>query len=182
MEPVSNSTDNKETSGKETPDVNTPKEKPSEKAPGKTILADEKHYYEIATAVFNSPTGAQVQRHSDIINHKAAAALTHISIMIAVSIGGALSPPENPDSLTNIFIYLETLGYITLAMIALFGALITPPQSFAGYEQAKIEPALERFIAIVRRRRISLRTSIYGAYVITPALMITLALKFFWRT
>jgi hypothetical protein len=52
----------------------------------KTPLEDEFRYHEIITEIYNHhPVGRQAIRLIDIINTKASALLTHVSIMLAVS-------------------------------------------------------------------------------------------------
>jgi hypothetical protein len=54
----------------------------------KTPLEDEFRYHEIITEIYNHhPVGRQAIRLIDIINTKASALLTHVSIMLAVSTG-----------------------------------------------------------------------------------------------
>ncbi len=100
-----------------------------------TIQDNEQNYYTIAAETGLNPRCFQVQRHSDIINHKIAALLIHISVMTAISMGVYLSSDSN--SVIRTLTFLETLGYIILSMFALFGVFVTGPADFLGDEKEK---------------------------------------------
>jgi hypothetical protein len=142
----------------------------------KSTIDRELEYYKIVQDFSEEPGGEQLLRHVDVINLKTASVLTHLSIMIGTSVGIFLFFLEKSGvNVITVLIFCELLGYVALTMFALVGSMITTPRSFSGHEQ----DAIRRFAAIVWRRRFALLTSIYGAYVTTIALMITLILKMF---
>lgn len=141
----------------------------------RTALERELEYYRMVRRMEEEePIARQIFRHIDIINQKAASVLTHLSIMVAISLGIFLfSFSRSGAGYVNIVIFLEIIGYIALTLSALAGALITDRRSFSGFEE---EP-LNRLVAIARFRRIALLVSVHGAYALTIALMVTLSMK-----
>lgn len=141
-------------------------------------LKRELHYYEVVSELGDTPVGEQLMRHIDVINLKAAAVLTHLSIMVAVSVGiFAFWFEKGAKDLISFFMLCEILGYIGLTLFALIGAMITNPESFMRHGK---DSPLKHLIAIVRFRRISLLVSIYGTFFMTIVLIFTLSAKVFF--
>ena len=139
----------------------------------------EKQYYELVTTMVAAhPTCSQVLRLGDILNTKASALLTHVSVMIAVStalFGVAYNLPSEKLSNKNtvlFFLSLEVLLYLFTTILVLFAVTITGPHKFGIYTPAPLptsisnsdlENAFDNLISIIRGRRLCYRT----AHIIT---------------
>jgi hypothetical protein len=139
----------------------------------RTLQREEKYYKIVKQIVDETPYGEQLIRHLDILNYKSAAALTHLSIMIATSVGififwSSRAPGRISEDITLLSLLAEIVGYVVLTCFALFACLITGP---SAYEEADSHTA--RLMGIIRRRRIALLVSIYGTYLLTLALVAT---------
>jgi hypothetical protein len=141
----------------------------------RTLQREEKYYKIVKQILDETPYGEQLIRHLDILNYKSAAALTHLSIMIATSAGififwNSRAPGRIDEDIILLSLLAEIVGYIVLTCFALFACLITGP---SAYKEADSHAARLKLMGIIRRRRIALLVSIYGTYLLTLALVAT---------
>lgn len=101
-------------------------------------LRTEAYYYKLVTKMAQHRLAEQVLRLGDILNTKAAALLTHVSIMIGVStaiLALTLKPkgPPFPPSYRVVVsaLSVEIILYLITTLLALYAVRITGPKTFA---------------------------------------------------
>lgn len=126
-----------------------------------TLTKDEQQYITKVAEVEASPLGALMFRLADGLNSKAAALLTHVSIMIAVSsvlFSYSLSPSFKRDlpPFVSDLLLCEIVIYSLTSLLCLYAVQMTGPGTF----HADKGRPLDRLLIIVRRRRKAYRAAL----------------------
>ena len=124
-------------------------------------IEDELHYIDRVAEIESSRLGAQTFRMADRLNSKAAALLTHVSIMIAVSsvlFSFSLNTPTLRDvpPIIGALLLCEIVTYSLTSLLCLYAVQMTGPSSF----RAEDKRPLDRLLLIVRRRRKAYRVAL----------------------
>jgi hypothetical protein len=79
-------------------------------------IEDERSYFEAIVKISSLPNGVQMLRHTDIINAKASAVMTHVSLMLAVCVGLFIGfdlhkPNGQFEKIITLLMFVELLSY-----------------------------------------------------------------------
>lgn len=137
------------------------------------MLTEKEHdYITKVTELETSPVGRMMFRLADGLNSKAAALLTHVSIMIAVSsvlFSYSLGPAFKRDvpPFVSILLLFEIVTYSLTSLLCLYAVQMTGPGTFRRGNGK----ALERMVVIVRRRRKAYRAALTITIIATLVLI-----------
>lgn len=125
------------------------------------LTEEERHYITKVAEVEASPLGALMFRLADGLNSKAAALLTHVSVMIAVSsvlFSYSLGPAFKRDvpPFVSVLLLCEIVTYSITSLLCLYAVQMTGPGTF---RRDDVRP-LDRLVVIVRRRRKAYRAAL----------------------
>jgi hypothetical protein len=159
-------------------------------------LEREKNYYTLITAVATLPLTKQVLRLGDILNTKASALLTHLSIMIIVSTALFVLPDSGPNTQPTVFGYVithnfislwlsgEMIVYLTATLLLLFAVRITGPGNFnvtassIELSKALIDTAMDELLQTIKLRRKAYRVALVASVFSTVGLIAIVAIEF----
>jgi hypothetical protein len=143
-------------------------------------IEEELRYIDKVAEVEASPLGAETLRIAEGMNAKAAALLTHVSIMIAVS--SVLFSYSLNDSikhtmppLVGVLLLSEIVTYSFTSLLCLYAVQMMGPASFHSEDKRPVD----RLLLIVRRRRRAYRTALFitiAATLVLIGLMVYVAL------
>ncbi len=135
-------------------------------------IEEELQYINKVAEVEASPLGALTFRLADGLNSKAAALLTHVSIMIAVSsvlfsfsLNASLKRDVPP--IVAALLLCEIVTYSFTSLLCLYAVQMTGPGSFRAEDGRPVD----RLLLIVRRRRKAYRVALTITIVATLVLI-----------
>lgn len=133
---------------------------------------DERRYFKRTAELSGETAGAQLFRHMDVMNEKASALLTHVSIMIAVfSVVAGISYQRDGLTPYNLILFCEMAVYALIGLVCTFCIRATSPSSFP-LDSSK--NSVRGFIRVYRRRRQAYTFVWTGNLFLTGLLLLTI--------
>ncbi len=133
---------------------------------------EEINYLKNRKALVDDPLGALIVEVAAILNGKTSALLTHVSIMIAVStvFFVFVASRSNSSRLMATILIIEIVTYLILSMLCLMCV------TMSGWNELELSPKelIQKRAHLLKIRRMSYRTALYGTMTATVMLIVTL--------
>lgn len=132
----------------------------------------ERIYLEHRKMLADDGLGAQIVEVAGVLNSKTSALLTHVSIMIAVTIAlfSYFSSDKSPSIIVDIILISEIVAYLMISLFCLFSITM----SGGGEGNLSLEKLILRRSHILTYRRRNYKIALYTTIIATYVLIATL--------
>lgn len=140
-----------------------------------TDFDEEMAFYAKGKILSENQGGKEAMRHADVINARISTLLTHVSIMIAVSVVTFAEGYEHSRNfgISDYCILVDILGYLLVSFICLRGIFMIDCKTFVKHHDV-----LEYYVMEIRKRRNRYNLSLLMTRFLTAVFIVTLAARF----